>query len=90
MGGARHGRPARHAHPDPAEFAAFGSAIAQRYSGTYAGLPRVRLFEAWNEPNASFFLSPPYANGQPYTPQLYRAMVNAFSAAVHTVHPTTS
>ena len=46
----------------------------------------MRLFEAWNEPNASFFLSPPYANGQPYTPQLYRAMVNAFSAAVHTVH----
>lgn len=73
-------------NPDPAEFGAFGSAIAQRYSGSYAGLPRVRLFEAWNEPNASFFLSPPYANGQPYTPHLYRAMVNAFSAAVHAVH----
>jgi len=73
-------------NPDPAEFAAFGSAIAQRYSGTYGGLPRVRLFEAWNEPNASFFLSPPYADGRPYTPHLYRAMVNAFSAAVHTVH----
>jgi hypothetical protein len=73
-------------NPDPAEYAAFGSAIAQRYSGTYGGLPRVRLFEAWNEPNASFFLSPPYVNGQPYSPQLYRALVNAFSAAVHTVH----
>jgi hypothetical protein len=71
--------------PDPAEFAAFGTALARRYSGTQAGLPRVRLFEAWNEPNASFFLSPPYANGQPYTPQLYRQMVNAFSAAVHAV-----
>jgi hypothetical protein len=72
--------------PDPAEFGAFGSALAQRYSGTFAGLPRVRLFEAWNEPNASFFLSPPYVNGQPYTPQLYRALVNSFSAAVHAVH----
>jgi len=73
-------------NPDPAEFAAFGSAVAQRYSGTYAGLPRVRLYEAWNEPNASFFLSPPYANGQPYSPHLYRALVNSFSAAVHAVH----
>jgi hypothetical protein len=73
-------------NPDPAEFAAFGAAVAQRYSGTYAGLPRVRIFEAWNEPNASFFLSPPFANGQPYTPHLYRAMVNSFSAAVHGVH----
>ena len=73
--------------PDPAQFASFGSAVAQRYSGTFAGLPRVRLFEAWNEPNASFFLSPVLVNGQPYTPQLYRAMVNAFSAAVHAVHP---
>ncbi|MGH2978054.1 MAG: hypothetical protein ACRDLQ_00265, partial [Solirubrobacterales bacterium] len=72
-------------NPDPAEFAAFGSAIAQRYSGTYGGLPRVRFYEAWNEPNASFFLSPPYANGEPYTPHLYRAMVNSFSAAVHAV-----
>jgi hypothetical protein len=73
-------------NPDPAEFAAFGTAIAQRYTGTYAGLPRVRMFEAWNEPNASFFLSPVFANGQPYSPQLYRAMVNSFSAAVHAVH----
>jgi hypothetical protein len=73
-------------NPDPAEYGAFGGALARRYSGAYAGLPRVRLFEAWNEPNASFFLSPPYAGGRPYTPQLYRAMVNAFSAAVHNVH----
>ena len=34
----------------------------------------------------SFFLSPVFTNGQPYTPQLYRAMVNSFSAAVHAVH----
>jgi hypothetical protein len=74
-------------NPDPAEYAAFGAAIAQRYSGTYAGLPRVRLFEVWNEPNASFFLSPVFTNGNPYSPGLYRAMVNSFSAAVHAVHP---
>jgi hypothetical protein len=72
--------------PDPAEFGAFGTAIARRYSGTQAGLPRVRLFEAWNEPNASFFLSPPYVNGRPNTPHLYRALVNSFSAGIHGVH----
>jgi len=72
--------------PDPAEFGAFGTAVARRYSGTVAGLPRVRLFEAWNEPNASFFLSPPYVNGQPKSPHLYRALVNNFSAGVHGVH----
>jgi hypothetical protein len=72
--------------PDPAEFGAFGTALARRYSGTQAGLPRVRLFEAWNEPNASFFLSPPYVNRRPRTPHLYRALVNSFSAGVHGVH----
>ena len=44
--------------PDPAAVRRLRQAIARRYSGTVAGLPRVRLFEAWNEPNASFFLSP--------------------------------
>jgi hypothetical protein len=73
-------------NPDPAQLAAFGSAVARRYSGTFGGLPRVRLFEVWNEPNASFFLSPQLANGQPYSPQIYRALVNAFAAAVRAVH----
>jgi hypothetical protein len=73
-------------NPDPAQLAAFGAAVARRYSGTYAGLPRVRVFEVWNEPNASFFLSPQLSNGQPHSPQLYRALVNAFAAAVRAVH----
>jgi hypothetical protein len=44
------------------------------------------MFEAWNEPNANFFLSPARVNGQDYTPGLYREMVNQFAAAVHRVH----
>ena len=45
-------------NPDPVQFGLFGEALARRYSGTIPGLPRVRMFEAWNEPNANFFLYP--------------------------------
>ena len=50
--------------PNPAEYGHFGSALATRYSGSFpdpdgAGtLPRVRYFEAWNEPNVQGFLAP--------------------------------
>src|SRR5262249_22216849 len=37
--------------PDPAQFAAFARAAVRRYSGRVPGLPRVRVWEAWNEPN---------------------------------------
>jgi hypothetical protein len=64
--------------PDPAEFAAFAKAAARRYSGSFRGLPRVRYWQAWNEPNYSGFLNP-------QSPDLYRQLVNAFAAAVHSV-----
>jgi hypothetical protein len=73
--------------PDPLQFGLFGEAVARRYSGTVAGLPRVRMFEAWNEPNASFFLYPQRnADGSSHSPALYREMVNRFAAGVHRVH----
>jgi hypothetical protein len=72
-------------NPDPVQFGLFAEAVARRYSGSVAGLPRVRMFEAWNEPNANFFLSPARVNGQDYTPTLYREMVNQFAAGVHRV-----
>lgn len=71
--------------PDPAEFAAFGRALATRYSGSYAGLPRVRFFEAWNEPNLSGFLSPQYEQTRSVATDHYRRMLNAFGDAVHGV-----
>ena len=44
--------------PDPIAYGEFGKALARRYSGHFpdpevpgATLPRVRFFEAWNEPN---------------------------------------
>ena len=73
--------------PDPVQFGLFAEAVARRYSGTIAGLPRVSMFEAWNEPNASFFLFPQRnPNGSTYSPSLYREMVNRFAAGVHRVH----
>jgi hypothetical protein len=75
-------------NPPAQELADLFAAIARRYSGTYAGLPRVTAFEVWNEVNASFFFMPQKdGNGKPISPDLYRNMVNAVSAAVHAVHP---
>ena len=70
------------------EVADFFSAVASRYSGSYRGLPRVSAFEVWNEVNSSYFFMPQKdRSGNPVSPDLYRAMVNAASAAVHGVHP---
>jgi hypothetical protein len=80
--------------PDPAEVAAFGRAIARRYSGSVLGLPRVRLWQLWNEPNIYRFLMPqfdsPFADPVPsgaraLSPVIYRDMLNAFAPAVHGV-----
>jgi hypothetical protein len=75
-------------NPDPAELAAFARAAALRYSGRYAGLPRVGAWEVWNEVNASFFFQPQWKDrpgGEALSPVLYRTMVNDFAAAVHGV-----
>ena len=72
--------------PDPAELGHFAEAAARRYSGTFGGLPRVRAWEVWSEPNASFALQPQRRRGRDASPELYRRMVNAFADAVHQVH----
>lgn len=81
--------------PDPAEFGLFAEALARRYSGSFQGLPRVRWFQAWNEPNHQNDLNPQFAVGpferaQPDSPitsvETYRALLRAFGDAVHAVH----
>src|SRR5579859_1156221 len=72
--------------PDPTAFAQFALAVARRYSGTFDGLPRVRYYQAWNEPNISLFLIPQLVDGNPVAPVVYRDMLNAFADAVHSVH----
>ncbi len=80
--------------PSPTEFALFARAAARRYSGSYGGLPRVRYWQAWNEPNYFRHLGPQYDTplSQPVrrssrllSPDIYRSMVNAFADAVHGV-----
>lgn len=64
----------------------FRQGAAARYSGTFAGLPRVRYWQAWNEPNINVFLSPQYEGGRPFSPGWYRRMVNEFAAGVKAAH----
>jgi hypothetical protein len=71
--------------PDPTAVGDFGSAIATRYSGSFAGLPRVRFWQLWAEPNLSVNLSPQWENGQPVGAQQYRLMLNSFYDQVHAV-----
>jgi hypothetical protein len=83
--------------PDADEFGHFAVAAARRYSGRFAGLPRVRNWLVWNEPNHYNYLLPQYSTpisqpvttqSRPVSPTVYRPMANAFAAAVHSVNPT--
>ena len=72
--------------PSPAEFGRFARAAALRYSGLFPGLPRIRYWQAWNEPNRDYFLMPQVARGRIVSAPWYRSMVRAFAAGVHGVH----
>jgi hypothetical protein len=67
--------------PNPAEYGKFAEAAARRYSGT-SGLPRVRYWQAWNEPNRDYFLMPQFEGGRMVSADWYRQMVTEFSAGV--------
>lgn len=74
--------------PNPDDLAAFTTAAVSRYSGHFAGLPRVRYWQGLNEPNLSLFFEPQYINGKAASPDLYRTLINTFYAAVKAVDPT--
>ena len=82
--------------PSPSQFAAFATAAARRYDGSFpdpdhpgAFLPRVRYWQAWNEPNLDIYLTPQWkrvsGRWSPESPILYRGLLNAFYAAVKAV-----
>jgi hypothetical protein len=87
--------------PSTAAFRAFGHALAERYSGRFRDpldrrrrLPRVRYFQAWNEPNLPNYLLPQWeqvhGTWQPISPTIYRGLLNAFYAGVKAVQPTST
>lgn len=75
--------------PKMADWKAFVAATATRYSGTYTPpgqstpLPRVKFWETWNEPNASFALRPQKRNGQPIAATNYVKLLNALKSEVN-------
>lgn len=73
--------------PDPSQLALFAHAVAARYDGSRPGLPWIRYWEVWNEPNASYFLQPQIQEKQIVSVDTYRTMLSDFAAAVHGVRP---
>jgi hypothetical protein len=71
------------ARADAGDFAQFALAAARRYRGTFEDLPRLRYWQAWNEPN-----HPGRAALKAGAADWYRNLVNRFAAAVHGVDPT--
>ncbi|HJQ75333.1 MAG TPA: hypothetical protein VJ814_10615, partial [Gaiellaceae bacterium] len=68
---------ARAGTPRASDVRAFASAIAKHYDGKH-GAPAVHVFQIWNEPNVTLYLSP-------VSPAAYRSIVNAFAGPVHAV-----
>lgn len=82
--------------PSAPAYRLFAQAGAARYTGSNpdparmgAILPRVRYWQAWNEPNLTDFLTPQWTtvDGQlrPASPDLYRELNNAFYEGVKAV-----
>jgi len=73
--------------PDATAYGKFAQALARRYSGHFHGLPRVRYFEAWTEPNLTQFLAPQWEGKALFAPRRYRQLLNSFYAGVHAAQP---
>jgi hypothetical protein len=71
--------------PNPSDIGDFTRAIATRYSGNFLGLPAVRYWQLWAEPNLGINLDPQFENGQAVGFDVYRPMLNAFYASLKAV-----
>ena len=61
----------------------FSKALAQRYSGRYAGFPYVRFYSVWNESNLQLFLAPQFdSKGRSVGPALYAKLYAAAYAGI--------
>ncbi|MDQ6608000.1 MAG: hypothetical protein M3Z06_15825 [Actinomycetota bacterium] len=74
-------RAANHWEPNASEFLQFVFALGVRYSGAYAGLPRVNVWSIWNEPDQPGWLAPQSLRIKgrevAQSPRLYRDLVRA-------------
>ncbi len=68
--------------PNPRDLGDFAQALSTRYSGQYAGLPRVGFYEVWNEPNLTRYLAPQWSGRKLVAAERYRRMLNAFYAGI--------
>jgi hypothetical protein len=68
--------------PKPGALGDFAQALATRYSGSFAGLPRVAYMQAWNEANLNVYLTPQYKGKKQVSGGHYRKMLNAFTKGV--------
>jgi hypothetical protein len=82
--------------PSPVALEAFAAALARRYDGSFPDvgapggrLPRVSLFQAWNEPNLARYLEPQWVaragRWSAFSPLLYRQLLNGFYRGVKSV-----
>jgi Cellulase (glycosyl hydrolase family 5) len=60
-----------------ADLTNFGRALSSRYNGRNRGLPFVRFYSVWNEPNLQLFLAPQYAGKRSVAPALYARLYRA-------------
>jgi hypothetical protein len=74
--------------PNPGDLGDFTRAIATRYSGSFAGLPAVRYWQLWAEPNLGVNLSPQFEGTTPVGFDVYRPMLDAFYAGLKAVSPS--
>ncbi len=66
-----------------ADFQNFARAVADRYSGRYAGYPYVRFYTIWNESNLATFLVPQFnAGGRIVSPANYAKLAKAGIAGI--------
>lgn len=78
--------------PDPKAYGDFAVALARRYSGSFPDpavpgkpLPRVRYFQAWNEPNFNRYLTPLKVGTRVDGPSMYVDLLNAFYTGIKSV-----
>ena len=64
--------------PKAAALGDFAKALATHFDGKHGDAPAEHVFQVWNEPNVSLYLSPVKAS-------TYRSMVNEFADGVHSV-----